>query len=141
MPYLRLYSRDIGIEQKRVIARKLIQITQHAFHLRPEECGRITIQFVPPPQGGGINGLHPAIPQGSELMLEVLAHDMTTEKKSQFAEEAAATLADLLPETSSRLIARLFGIKPHNPSRVALQFNDLSPAVSDPFVPDQRWAA
>jgi hypothetical protein len=34
MPYLRLYSRDVSIEQKRVIAQKLIEVTLRTFARR-----------------------------------------------------------------------------------------------------------
>ena len=47
MPYLRLYSQDVSLEQKRVIARKFIDVSMHALQLRPEDRHRITIQFVP----------------------------------------------------------------------------------------------
>ena len=45
MPYLRVYSQAVPIEQKRVIAEKLIEITLRTFHLRAQERNRITIQF------------------------------------------------------------------------------------------------
>ena len=125
MPFLRLCSQDIPMHQKRVIAEKLIEITLHTFHLRPEERNRITIQFQ-------------AMPQRADLALEVLGHDLTKEKRKAFAEEASAMLPQLVPLKRSR-IARLLGLKSDTPRQVALQFNELSPAISDPFVIDQEW--
>src|ERR1039457_396983 len=93
MPYLRLYSRDVPIKQKRVIAQKLIEVTLRSFHLRPEERNRITIQFIPPPQMSGVDGPQPAIPRGRDFMLEVMAHHLTEAKKRAFGNEVAAMLA------------------------------------------------
>lgn len=131
MPYVRLYSRDVPIDQKHVIAQKLTEITLRTFHLRAEERNRIVIQFIPLPEPG----FQPAIPRNADLTLEVNAHDLTEAKKRAFAEEAAPMLAHSLPVTRSR-IARLLGIKAAACRQVALQFNELSSAISDPFVAD-----
>jgi hypothetical protein len=142
MPYLRLYSQEIGIEQKRVIARKLIDVTLRAFQLRPEDSHRITIQFVPLPSSGSSSGNHYLEQENVELMLEVLAHDLTKEKKTAFAKQAADTLTRVMPEKASRRIARFFGLKPDAAAQVTIQFNALSPAISDPFIPElERKAA
>ncbi len=142
MPYLRLYSRDVAIEQKGIIARKLIEITLRTFHLRPEERNRITIQFIPPPQVSGVDGSQPAIPRGADFMLEVMAHHLTEAKKEAFAEETAAMLSPLLPTKARSRIAHLLGIKADPPRQIALQFDELSSAISDPLVADpERRAA
>ena len=142
MPYLRLYSRDMPIEQKRVIAQKLIDITLRTFHLRPEERNRITIQFIPPPEASGAGGFHLPIPRSADFMLEVMAHHLTEANKRAFTEEAAAMLDQCLPTKASRGIARLLGIKANPVRQIALQFAELSPAISDPFVvePERRAA-
>jgi len=142
MPYLRLYSREVSIEQKRVIAQSLIEITLRTFHLRPEECNQITIQFIPPPQVSGVDGSQPAIPLGADFMLEVMAHHLTEAKERAFAKEAAAIIVPLVPLQPRRLIARLLGVKTDPRQQIALQFTELSPAISDPFVvdPDRRAA-
>ena len=141
MPYLRIYSPDMPIEQKRVIAQKLIEITQRAFQLLPEERHRITVQFIPPPRESDIDGFPPAVPRGNDFVLEVMAHHLTEAKKRAFGAEAATMLAPLLPTKARSRIARLLGIK-LDPPQVALQFDDLSPAISDPFVADpERRAA
>ena len=78
------------------------------------------------------------MPRRADLALEVLGHDLTKEKRKAFAQEASAMLPQLVPLKRSR-IARLLGLKSDTPRQVALQFNELSPAISDPFVIDQEW--
>jgi hypothetical protein len=141
MPYLRLYSRDVPIDQKRVIAQKLIEITLRTFRLRTEERNRITIQFIPLPQPWTVQGLKPLIAPGADATLEVMAHDLTEGKKRAFAKEAIAALAHLVPMKPKGRIASLLGIQARRPRHVALQFNELSPAISDPFVVDAEVRA
>lgn len=136
MPYLRLYSRDVPIDQKRVIAQTLIEITLRTLQLRTEERNRITIQFIRQPQPWTVEGLKPLIARDPDATLEVMAHDLTEGKKRAFAEEARATLAHLVPVKPRGRIASLLGILTRRPCHVALQFNELSPAISDPFVFD-----
>jgi len=142
MPYLRLYSPDIPVAQKQVIAQKLIEITLRAFHLRATERNRITIQFITLPEVHGIDDLYRAIPRRADFTLEVLGHDLTERKKKAFAEAAVTTLAHLMPAKPRSRFARLLGMKADAPRQVALQFNELSRAISDPFVLDtERRAA
>lgn len=136
MPYLRLYTRDLPIEQKRVIAQKLIEITLRTFQLRAEQRYRTSIQFITLPQVCGADEPQAAIPRDADLTLEVLGHDLTEEKKRAFAEEAAAMLAHVAPMKPRNRIARLLGMTADSSQQVALQFNELSSAVSDPFVAD-----
>jgi len=141
MPYLRLYARDLPIEQKRVIAQKLIQITLRTFHLRPDQRYRTSIQFITR-LVSGVDGLRAAIPHGADFTLEVIGHNLTEEKKRAFAEEAAAMLTPMAPVRLGSRIARMLGIKANSRQKICLQFNELSPAVSDPFIVDsQRLAA
>ncbi len=140
MPYLRLYARDLPIEQKRFIAQKLIEITLRTFHLRSDQRYRTSIQFITRSQT--VNGPKPAIPRGADFTLEVMGHNLTVEKKGAFAEEAVAMLTPLVPVKLRGRIARMLGIKANSRQKICLQFNDLSPAVSDPFIVDsQRLAA
>jgi len=134
MPYLRLYSLNLPIDQKCGIAQKLIEITMRTFHLRADERFRISIQFITRPQVGGVDGLRSDIPSDADCTLEVMGHDLTEEKKRAFAEQAAVVLTDMVPVKPWSRIARLLGIKADTPQRIALQFNELSPAISDPFV-------
>jgi hypothetical protein len=86
--------------------------------------------------------VRPAIPRDADFTLEVMGHNLTEEKKRAFAKEAAAMLTPLVPMKRWSRIARLLGIKANSLQRIALQFNELSPAISDPFVVDpQRRAA
>lgn len=134
MPYLRLYLRHLPIEQKRVIAEKLIEITLRSFRLRAAERYRTSIQFITLPQVRGVDGLQPFIPRDADFILEVLSHGLTEDKKRAFAEEAQAMLTDLVRVKPWSRIARVFGINVDKPQQIALQFHELSPAISDPFV-------
>ena len=142
MPYLRLYSRHLPIEQKRVIAEKLIEITLRSFRLRAAARYQTSIQFITLLQVCGVDGLQPSIPGDADFILEVLGHGLTEDKKRAFAEEATAMLTHLVPMKPRSRIARLLGVKADTPRQIALQFSELSPAISDPFVvdPERRVA-
>ncbi len=133
MPYVRLYSSDMTIEQKRLIAQKLIEITLRTFHLRNRERNRITIQFISPPQGDVVESVGPT-PPVADFTVEVITHNLTDAKKREFAAEATAMLTDLMPLRSRGRIARLLGIKADAPRQIAFQFGELNPAVSEPLV-------
>jgi hypothetical protein len=83
---------------------------------------------------GGDVHTHGPIPRNPDVTLEVLGHSLTEEKKRAFAEEAPAILADLAPIKPWSRIARMFGIKANQPQPVALQFHELSTAISDAFL-------
>lgn len=136
MPYLRLYLRELPLEQQRVIAQKLIEITLRAFRLTADERYRTSIQFITLSQVGGVDGLQLNIPRDADFTLEVIGHDLTEEKKRAFTEEAAVALTHLVHVRPRSRIARLFGIRVNTPQRIAVQFSELSPAVSDPFLLD-----
>jgi hypothetical protein len=141
MPYLRLYSSDVSIEQKRAIAQRLIEITIRAFNLRLEERHSVTVQFIQSPQRSGVDSFQPLIPRGADFVLEVIAHHLTDAKKQAFGEAAATMLPPLLPTKARSRLARLLGIKSDPDRQVALQFAELSPAISDPFVADSERRA
>jgi hypothetical protein len=142
MPYLRLYARDLPIEQKRVIAQKLIEITLRTFKLRANQRYQTSVQFITITRASGVDGLQVAIRRGADFTLEVIGHNLTEEKKRAFAEEAAAMLTPMAPVRLGNRIARMLGIKANSRQKICLQFNELSPAVSDPFIVDsQRLAA
>ena len=86
MPYLRLYCSEIPIAQKRVIARKLIDITLRTFALRREDRARMIVQFQ---ELWKVNRTHESQPvsQQDDCILEVNADGLTDEKKKAFAEE------------------------------------------------------
>ena len=141
MPYLRLYARELPIEQKRVIAQKLIDITLRTFKLRANQKYQTSIQFITR-QVSGVDGLRAAIPRDADFTLEVIGHNLTEEKKRAFSEEAAALLSPSVPVKPVNRIARLLGIKAKPTQQICLQFSELSPAVSDPFLiePERRAA-
>jgi len=134
MPYLRLHLPEVPIEQKRVIAQKLIEITIHAFHLRPQERYQVSIEFISEPKSNAGNRVGPLGKRDADCIFEVMGHDLTEEKKRAFAEETATSLAPLLPSKSKMHIARLLGVKPDVSRQIVFQFGELSPAVSEPFV-------
>jgi phenylpyruvate tautomerase PptA (4-oxalocrotonate tautomerase family) len=142
MPYLRLYARGLPTEQKRVVAQKLIEITLRTFHLRADQRYQTSVQFITLPQPSGVDEPQAEGPREGDFTLEVIGHNLTEEKKRAFAKEAAAMLAHVTPMKRWNRIARALGIKAKQPQEICLLFNELSPAVSDPFVLDaQQYAA
>jgi hypothetical protein len=142
MPYLRLYSRGLVIEQKRAIAQKLIDITLRTFGLRAEERNRMTFQFITQSEMDRSDGVHGLIPSGADFVLEVLSHDLTERSQRAFGDEATSVLRHFAPVRPWARIARLVGIQTGAASQVVIQFRQLSPAISDPFVVDvERRAA
>jgi hypothetical protein len=99
------------------------------------------VQFIPPPEVSGIDSSQPLIPRGADFMLEVVAHHLTEAKKRAFGEAVATMLSPLLPTKAKSRLARLLGIKPDRDRQVALQFAELSPAISEPFVADSERRA
>ena len=126
MPYLRLYSPDVPLEQKRLLAQKLIEITLRAFNLRAEDRHRINIQFISLPPLAGV-GLEPVILHDTDFFLEVNDHGLTEEKKRAFAEEVTSILPQALAAKPPSRFARLLRIKANASRQVGLQFNELNP--------------
>lgn len=142
MPYLRLYLPNASVEQKRFIAQNLIEITLRAFNLCSEDRCQVSVEFVSRSRQDAADWLLPSTLRDTDFVLEVLGHDLTEEQQRVFSEEAASMLAQILPVKARRRFARLFGIKKtdaHCP--VALQFSELSPAVSEPYVIHPRSRA
>jgi hypothetical protein len=125
--------------QKRVIAQRLIEITLRTFHLRSDQRYQTSIQFITRFQA--VNGPKPALTRGADFTLEVMGHNLTEEKKRAFAEEAVAMLTPFVPVKLRGRIARRLGIKTDATRQIALQFNELSLAISDPFFVDPQRRA
>ena len=141
MPYLRLYTRELPIEQKRAIAQELIEITLRTFKLRADQRYQTSIQFVTQPQVSGVSP-EVEIPRGTDFILEVSGHNLTEERKRAFTREAATILRHVAPVTLWSRIAHVLRTRANSSRQIALQFNELSPATSDPFiVHSQPWAA
>jgi hypothetical protein len=134
MPYLRLHTSELAIEQKRLIARKLIEITQRTFHLPPKERYSISIQFVSLPPVCAANPVWPSTPRDLPCVLEVMGHDVTERTKRAFSAEATAMLDQFLPLRLKNRITRLFGITPDTPRQIGFQFSELGSSISEPFV-------
>jgi hypothetical protein len=134
MPYLRLYARDLPIQEKRLIAQQLIEITLRAFKLRANQRYQTSVQFITTSHASEVDGLQGTIPRGADFTLEVIGHNLTEEKKRAFSEEADALLTPLARRRLGYRIAGLLGIRAKSLQPVAVQFNELNPAVSDPFV-------
>ena len=142
MPYLRLYAEYLPVEQRRVIAQKLIEITLRTFRLRADQRYRTTVQFITQPRLCEVDGSRPTTPGDAGFTLEVLGHNLTEEKKRAFAQEATAMLTHFLPIKLWGRIVHLLGVKVDEPRQIAFRFNELSPATTDPFMldPQQRAA-
>lgn len=138
MPYLRLYARDLPTEQRRVIAQELIEITLRTFQLHADQRYQTSIQFITQPQPSEVDEPQAAVPREGEFTLEVIGHNLTKGKKRAFAQEAAAMLAHVAPMKPRNRIARLLGIKAKPAQQISFQFNELNPAISDPFVMDSQ---
>jgi len=137
MPYIRLYSPDVPLEQKREIARKLIDITLHSFRLPLDERDRITIQFLPQrPLGPHLPGSR-RCELRNDLTLEISDHDLTEEKRKRFVEAAAPMLTNSLPRQPQGRIARLLGREPDPVFQVAFQFREAS-SNSESFPGESR---
>jgi hypothetical protein len=140
MPYLRLYSRGLQIEQKRVIAPKLIEIMLRTFRLGADQRYQTSIQFITQPGVGEADDRQPVIPDNADFALEVLGHNLTQEKTKAFSKEAAALLRHFVPMKPLNRIAHVLGID--SPRQIAFQFGELAPLPGDPWVVDtERWAA
>jgi hypothetical protein len=130
MPYLRLHLPEVSIEQKRVIAHELIDITLRSFRLRRADRYQISIEFVSQPHSHA----WPSSRRGANFTMEVLGHNLTEAQKRTFSEAATAMLEHVLPQKAQRRIARLFGIHVEPLRKVDFHFGELSPAISEPFV-------
>jgi hypothetical protein len=125
MPYIRLYSRDVPLEEKRLLAQKLISITLRSFQLRPEDREKITIQFLSGHPTWAVEDLPPgSSTQPSDVLLELTDPDLTTEKMTAFVEAAAPMLSQAVPARGRGRIARLLGIGDDQSRQVSFQFSN-----------------
>lgn len=134
MPYIRVYLPQASIEQKRTIAQKLIEITLRTFHLRIQDRYRISVEFISRFRAIAANQPGLLTTAGTDLMLEVMGHDLTEATKRDFAKEASAVLAQFVCSNPKTRVAHLFGIRPPTPPKIAFEFSELNPATSEPFV-------
>lgn len=121
MPYIRLYSRSLALDQKRSIAHKLISITERVFQLHPEERGNINVQFLPPPLPGELAPLGPPN-ESADVFVEVSDRYLTAAKAAAFAEASAPMLSGAVLSSQSRRLARMLGLEADLALQVAFQF-------------------
>ena len=134
MPYIRVYLPKVSIEQKRTIAQHLIDITLRTFHLRNQDRYRVSVEFVSMLRERAVNQFEPSISTSPDLVLEVMGHDLTESTKRAFSQEAGAVLAQFVRSNPRNRVAHLLGIRPPAPPKIAFEFGELNPAVSEPFV-------
>ncbi len=124
MPYIRLYSRDVPLEDKRLIAQKLIAITLESFQLNPEDRGKITVQFVPRNRPLTDSDVSSCL-EPFDAVVEVADHDLTVEKISAFIEAATPVLSQSAAVAVKNRFARLLGFRANESRQVAFQFSDM----------------
>jgi hypothetical protein len=124
MPYIRLYSQPLSLPSKRSIAQKLISITERTFHLRPEECGNINVQFLPP-ASRDLRDLDESRLESNEtadVLVEVSDRYLTPEKITAFVEASAPMLTSSVLTTESRRFARMLGLEAETCLQIAFEF-------------------
>jgi phenylpyruvate tautomerase PptA (4-oxalocrotonate tautomerase family) len=124
LPYLRLYCSEIPVEQKRVIARHLMDITLRTFALRREDRRRMIVQFKELWQANKAAD-STCVNQKDDCILDVNADGLTDEKKRAFADEATPMLARSLHREPESRLARFLGFKAEPTRQITIQFNDL----------------
>ena len=125
MPYLRLYSREVSLAEKRVLAEKLIGITLGAFDLQPEERASITVQFVP--RHFASDNLDP-LPSAKEpaAVLEISDRSLTVHKIRALVAAATPMLRASAVVPRPGRIARMLGLEADASRQIGFQFNEMS---------------
>src|ERR1700733_8495351 len=142
MPYLRLYSSEMTIQQKRLLAQRLTDITLRTLQLRSDQKNLITIQFVPFPEAAAHKELAAIVPSGADIAVEVVGHNLTVNKRKAFTDEVSAVLTGLVPAKRVGWIGRLLRREANAARQIALQFNELVPEdAGRSFEEHERMAA
>jgi hypothetical protein len=132
MPYIRLYSRDVLLHEKRWIAQRLISITQRSFHLLPENADNITIQFLPRHKSPAmIEAPEDSSAQPPEIMLEVSSEELPEEAVSSFVEAAAPMLSHSAAVGRRGHLARMLRMGANETRQIAFQFKQLNSRISE----------
>jgi len=141
MPYIRLYSREVPLAEKRILAEKLIAIALGAFRLRPEERYQITVQFMP--RSMSPERFDQLLRKGEKsAVLEVSDHELTVDKISAFVEAATPLLSESTAVKHNGPIARILGWERDPARQIAFQFNvSTSAAGSAGAFGSTDWAA
>ena len=132
MPYIRLYSREVPLAEKRLLAEKLISIALDAFGMQPDERYRISVQFVP-------RKLSPASIDSffrldrAAAVLEVCDNNLTVHKVTAFVEAATPVLSQSAAAGRTYRAARMLGFNPDPSRQIAFQFNETRSPSGDSF--------
>lgn len=130
MPYIRLYSRDISLAEKRSLAEKLISLALDAFQLRPEERYKISVQFVPRRLSpSAIDSLFRS--DKAAAVLEVCDPNLTVQNITSFVEAATPVLSQSAVLGPARRVARMLGLEPDPLRQIAFQFNETRAESTD----------
>jgi hypothetical protein len=124
MPYLRLYSREVSLAEKRLLAEKLIRITLGAFQLRPEQRANITIQFVARELAPANSDLAFSADEPAAV-LEVSHCDLTVHNVRALVEAAAPLLSQSAVVPRPGRIAKILGTEPDPARQIGFQFKEL----------------
>lgn len=132
MPYIRLYSRDVPLHEKRWIAQRLISITQRTFHLLPEHADNISIQFLPRYKSPAmIEAAENDAAEAPEITLEVSSEQLPPDAVSAFVEAAAPMLSHSAAVGRRGQLARMFKLGANETRQIAFQFNQLTSEMSE----------
>src|ERR1700756_2282100 len=125
MPYIRLYSREVPLAEKRMLAEKLIRRTLGAFQLRPEERSSITVQFVPRHFAvGSFDSAFSA--EEPSAVLEISHHDLTVHKIQALVEAATPVLQQSAAGPHPGRIPRMLRMQADPARQIGFQFNETS---------------
>jgi hypothetical protein len=139
MPYIRLYSREVPLAEKRILAEKLISIALSAFRLHPEDRHQITIQFIS--RNMSPARFDPLFRKGeTTVVLEISDCELTAEKITAFIDAATPLLSQSAAVRHPGPIARMLGWKTDPARQIGFQFNLPSPGRASAFEAAD-WAA
>jgi hypothetical protein len=134
MPYIRLYSRELPLDEKRLIAQELTAIALSAFQLRREERDKITVQFLPLRQALATWGAETA-----EVVVDVSDHTFNAGRISDFIGAATTMLVQSAAVKPAGRIARWLRMATDPARQIAFRFNDTS--ALDNYVGGDHFAA
>jgi len=130
MPFLRLYSREVSLAEKRWLAEKLISITLGALQLPPEERSNISVQFVPR-ELAPADSDSPFSADEPAAVLEVSHSDLTVHNVRALVEAATPLLGQSAVVPRPGRIAKMLGFEPDPARQVGFQFNELRSPAED----------
>jgi phenylpyruvate tautomerase PptA (4-oxalocrotonate tautomerase family) len=111
MPYLRLYSPELSLDQKRRIARELTEAMMKILHQKEDERYWCTLQFVPYRlEDFAVGGRLAYDSMQADYYLEYGDHHLTQERREKIAQGLTPLLAELLD------------LKPTETHRIQIQF-------------------